>query len=111
VQSSPHLRNWRQASTVAEWIEGLNDFATAEITDYKRNTEAFLQSLYSGGDALTNSAGSSASGEGKTGPGMGVPATERIWESAGGYSHPQPGSRLVQYGKALINVLRLLYCR
>jgi hypothetical protein len=87
---------------VAEWVEGLNNFATAEITDYKRNTEAFLQSLCNGGDAHTNSTDSNAGGEGNTGPGN---AIERIWETAGGYSHPQPGSRLVQYGEARLNVL------
>jgi hypothetical protein len=90
---------------VAEWIDGLNNFAAAEITDYKRNTEAFLQSLCNGGDAHTNSAGSSASGEGNTRLGSDVPAIERIWETAGGYNHPQPGSRLVQYGETRLNVL------
>jgi hypothetical protein len=90
---------------VAEWIDGLNNFAAAEITDYKRNTEAFLQSLYCGGDAHTNSDGSSASGEGNTRSASDVSAIERIWETAGGYNHPQPGSRLVQYGKTRLNVL------
>jgi hypothetical protein len=86
---------------VAEWIAGLNNFAAAEITDYKRNTEAFLQSLHSGSDAHINRTDSNAGGEGNTGLGN---AIERIWETAGGYSHPQPGSRLVQYGKTRLNV-------
>jgi hypothetical protein len=92
-------------------VEGLNKFATAEITDYKRNTEAFLQSLCNGSDAHSSSGGSSAGGDGNTRAGEDAPAIERIWETAGGYSHPQPGSRLVQYGKTRLNVLWLLCCR
>ncbi len=50
----------------------MNAFVAEEIRDYRNRTVEYLQSL------------STTSGE--------------IWEAKGGYSHPQPGSRLVQYG-------------
>lgn len=64
--------------TVDEWIAGLNAFVAAEMADYRQRTEEYLRSL------------------GADHPGQ---AVDKIWESVGGYAHPQPGSRLLQYGK------------
>lgn len=61
-----------QVVDLHEWVARMNAFVAEEIRDYRNRTVEYLKSL------------TTTSGE--------------IWEVKGGYSHPQPGSRLVQYG-------------
>ena len=58
------------------WSRTINAFASCEVKHYREQLRSFLDGLQwsspSGIDAL-------------------------IWDPVGGYTHPQPGSRLVQY--------------
>eukprot|EP01031_Cornospumella_fuschlensis_P035299 gene35299-42771_t len=58
------------------WSERINAFQKQEIEDYISHASSYLEPASS----------SSAIGRGG------------IWEVGGGYDHPQPGSRLLQYG-------------
>jgi hypothetical protein len=55
-------------SDFRQWAEALNSFAKAEVTSFVTGTEQYLQS-----------------------------ADPEPWSWEGGYHHPQPGSRLLQY--------------
>ena len=74
------------------------------MLEYKRGCQSYLQSLTA---AAAEAAGddnmhisSAAGSESDIGePADNARAERTIWEVCGGYSHKQPGSRLVQYGK------------
>lgn len=83
------LAGGHYADTVQDWVDGLNAFARAEMADYKANTEAYLRTL-----AMNTASGASDGIVSQAGS-----AADRIWEAVGGYTHPQPGSRLMQYGE------------
>jgi len=77
--SSP-LAAGRVVSDLHEWVRQMNAFVASELTDYRHRTTAFLDSLSA--DSADQSQG--------------------IWETTGGYHHPQPGSRLIQYGALIL---------
>lgn len=68
----------RIVSDLHEWVRQMNAFVASELADYRHRTTAFL-------DALSADSGDQEQSQG-------------IWETKGGYHHPQPGSRLIQYG-------------
>ena len=70
--TNPLAGGYQVDGDVHEWVARINAFVAEEVRDYRNRTTEYLQSLATTG------------GE--------------IWEVKGGYSHPQPGSRLLQYG-------------
>jgi hypothetical protein len=98
---------------VDEWVDGLNAFVRAEMVDYIKLTPDYLKSL---GDAASAGSFGHADGNGtlldapltvggaasaEAAVSGGEQAADSIWEAVGGYEHPQPGSRLLQYGECL----------
>ena len=64
------------------WVTAINEFARQEIEDYANNIESYvnhLNSLSSWDDLKPF-----------------------LWDSLGGYNHPQPGSRLIQCGMGVL---------
>ena len=93
--SSTLLSRGGYIHTIDEWIAALNHFVREEIRDYVTNTESFLSTLDS-----VRSTDPTADGHGRNDERNDERnAAESIWEAVGGYDHPQPGSRLLQYGQ------------
>eukprot|EP01034_Spumella_vulgaris_P029274 gene29274-36296_t len=110
-------------SRADEWVKCVNEFAHNEILDYKQNMATYLASLHAtvtteeteGQDpniksaskptsplASENNADRDFSSDDEDG--RKLQSEEKVanlgisWDVYGGYSHPQPGSRLIQYG-------------
>ena len=62
----------RGQGSVKQWVERINAWAQGEIDDYRTNTNKYLELFVHG--------------------------VSDVWDHKGGYSHPQPGSRLVMSG-------------
>jgi len=61
-----------------KWSNAINAFASSEVKHYREQLRPFLDELM---------AMSSLSGR----------VDDLVWDPLGGYTHPQPGSRLIQY--------------
>jgi hypothetical protein len=94
-------------SDVDEWVSRMNAFVKQEVEDYRQNAEDFIGELF-----VHYQPEQEEEDEGEE---EGVPTFSTanlaavkqelkeavqasIWEGCGGYWHPQPGSRLLQYG-------------
>ena len=66
----PQLEN--EGQDLKQWISALNEFKTNEMEDYIRNIEDYISRM--------------------------EPLPSSSWSHVGGFSHAQPGSRLVHYG-------------
>jgi hypothetical protein len=121
--TSPLLRAGWRAGTVDEWVNGINAFLRAEMTDYRHLMPQYLQSLsecaststaghVDSSDARSSAASAAAARHMPAPAAVGAGRAEEadvaasssdaagsIWEAVGGYEHPQPGSRLLQYGE------------
>lgn len=83
----------------------MNAFVQSEISDYRANIHTFLNTLNSPLDANSHvlhtgsdQISSPTDVNSHVLPSGGI---DQIWDIAGGYDHPQPGSRLLQYGKGI----------
>ena len=80
----------------------MNAFVQSEISDYRANIHTFLNTLISPLDANSHIV---HTGSDQISPHVDVnchvlpSGIDQIWDITGGYDHPQPGSRLLQYGK------------
>lgn len=81
----------RRTKNLSQWVRDINAFVRSELRDYRQRAPAFLNALSQQEER--------GNAENK--------APVQIWESAGGYHHPQPASRLLQYGKFLVQVIFL----
>ena len=62
----------KQDRNLEEWVDALNSFKQQETEDYIENIDSYVSTS------------------------MRAPSSS--WSNVGGYSHPQPGSRLIHYG-------------
>lgn len=113
----------RRTQDLDLWVREINAFVHSELRDYRQRTPAFLEFLAKQDAAeeaqqhVTNvgSAGTVGTAGGGVSDGGGssealIRDVEKkgdnkkvqIWESVGGYHHPQPGSRLLQYGTIIL---------
>ena len=62
------------------WAQSLTLFAQREVEQYIRGIEQYCEELHAAGDSEEE-------------------VFAKMWDSEGGYAHPQPGSRLAMCGK------------
>lgn len=63
---------WLCKGNIRQWAEAVNIWKDSEIADYKKNYPVYSEVFVHG--------------------------ASDVWDYEGGYEHPQPGSRLLQYG-------------
>jgi hypothetical protein len=101
------------ACGLKEWVYKINKFAEEEMNDYVENINAYLDNTFSdssprspfsdgGESSMCDSQTSSSTGNKKFNESIDESRSEAksssvTWASVGGYIHPQPGSRLMQY--------------
>jgi hypothetical protein len=114
-------------SDVDEWVARINAFVKQEVEDYRQNAEDFIGELFvhyqpeeeeeeeEGEEEADGEKGQQNKRAGAAASSPGAPTFSAanlaavkqeikeavqasIWEGFGGYWHPQPGSRLLQYG-------------
>ena len=71
-----------------KWVAAINQFALEEVSDFAENIGAFVEAA----DKEL-----SATDMKQTCPTTAINRETISWAAAGGYDHPQPGSRLMQY--------------
>jgi hypothetical protein len=71
-----------------KWVHAINQFALEEVTDFAENIGAYIEAA----DREL-----SATDVKQTDPTTAINRETITWAAAGGYDHPQPGSRLMQY--------------
>lgn len=86
-----------------KWVEAVNAFARFEMSDYIKHHEEYISRVNMECECESESESESDALVGlESGPTQTPSPGPLVWSHSGGYDHAQPGSRLVQYGMAVL---------
>jgi len=84
----------KSCSSLNEWIEEINKFATTEMNSFVKNTDEYIKSVEEEMKGILPHNKS----KGDVEESVNSLPYRANWAAVGGYLHPQPGSSLLQYG-------------
>ena len=82
------------------WVAAVNRFALEEVVDFEEHIGAYIEAAdsdLSATDVKKQYDSGSSDGDGNGSRCVDICRESISWAAVGGYDHPQPGSRLMQY--------------